>query len=263
MEFNIKTVTAVTDLGKLKGAAGGHRFICDDDNDYIVKFVDFNNKIAVNELIAGSLALELELPTPSKVLVHIPKEVIEDSPDLVTRQGQLAHLCSVLHIGSKGLPQQYEDFEKLSEERLQGMKLLNPEAMYGIVAFDNWLLNGDRNNNGNNMIGILPRNKMRYVAIDFSHGIVSESWSVAALTGAINSENSVPNFPFIENRLPNFSGFDKWIQNIEQFKDGRIEAILNSVPPEWKLDSNDKAILSGFIKARRNIVSKVISKRKR
>ena len=261
MEFNIKTVNAITDLGKLKGAAGGHRFICDDDNDYVVKFVDFNNKIAINELVAGSLALELGLPTPNKVLVHISKEVIEDSPELMTRQGQLTHLCSVLHVGSKGLPALYEDYEKLGEEKLRDKKLLNPEAMYGIVAFDNWLLNGDRNNVGNNMFGILPRDKIRYVAIDFSHGIASENWSATTLTGLMKSENPVPNFPFIENRLTDFSGFKDWIQNIEHFKDDRIESFLNSIPPEWKFDEKDKAILSDFIKTRRNIVCKVISKR--
>jgi len=32
--FTIPTINAITDLGRLGGAAASHRFFCDDQNDY-------------------------------------------------------------------------------------------------------------------------------------------------------------------------------------------------------------------------------------
>ena len=62
------TVNAIRDQGPVgKGGSGSHFFSCDDEKEYIVKFADMT-KTAVNELVGGSLALKINLPTPHLAL---------------------------------------------------------------------------------------------------------------------------------------------------------------------------------------------------
>jgi len=257
MSFELHTVNAVTDLGELSGAAHSHRFLCDDENDYIVKFVENNNKIAINELVGGLIALNLDLPTPIKVLVNIPTEVIDESDLLPARNIQ-----PILHIGSQELANEYEDFRKLGEIKLKTRKLINLDAFYGVKVFDNLVLNGDRNNPGNNMFAILPRNKMRYTVIDFSHCFTGENWTAENLEKQQKNKNVVNNFPFIENMLKDSEQFEPWLGKVESFDDGLIDSIFESVPNEWNVSENEKTIMSQFLKTRKDIVRNIILKKK-
>ncbi len=254
--FTIRTVNAITDMGKLGGAAGSHRFLCDDENDYIVKFVNPQNKIAINELVAGSIATELGLPTPGKVLVNISQEVIEDSEGLAD---QLIPLNP--HIGSNVLPKEGEDFKKFSEGKLNEMKLTNVESLYGIVAFDNWIHNTDRNNKGNNMITFLPRTKIRLVMIDFSHCFGGDNWTGDILNQIRDQDAPISNFPYIQRQLTDNSKFEQWIQKIENFQNERIDDILNCIPNTWNFDEAEKTILANFLQTRRGMVRRIITER--
>ncbi|MEO9309885.1 MAG: HipA family kinase [Nitrososphaera sp.] len=252
--MTLPIVNALTDLGQLRGAAGSHRFLADDQNDYIVKFVNGQNKIAINEIVAGLIAKKLGLPTPDKVLVNVTRDVIEDSGAL--NEGLLQ---TNPHIGSSVLPKEGEDFDKFSDEKLASMKLTNAESVYGIVAFDNWVLNNDRNNRGNNMIIFLPRNKIHLVMIDFSHCFGSENWSSASLTAIMNDKNAVPVFPYIAGLLTEKAKFASWLDKIETFEDSQITEILDSIPASWSFPEGEKAILLDFLKTRRDMVRKIIS----
>lgn len=65
----LPTVNAIRDLGLVgRGGSGAHFFSCDDNKEYVVKFVD-NTKTAVNELVGSSLALKIRLPTPQIAFV--------------------------------------------------------------------------------------------------------------------------------------------------------------------------------------------------
>lgn len=254
MSFELKTVNAVTDLGKKPGAAGGHRFLCDDENDYVVKFVDTGNKIAINEIVAGSLALNLELPTPNKILVNIPQEVIDESPELSGRG-----ISSITHIGSKGLPDIYGDFKKIKESQIQDMTLTNTDALYGVTVFDNWVCNKDRNNLGNNMVGLLPRNKIRYAAIDYSHCFLDQNWTAEILNTHVDLRDLMSNFPFIQNKISNTECFEPWIEKIETFEESKINSILGSIPTSWNFVQNEQAAMLNFLKSRRNIIRDIIN----
>jgi len=243
-------------MGGLRGAAASHRFVCDDENDYVVKFVNPQNKIAINELVAASIAIDLELPTPGKVLVNISREVIEDSEGL---NEQLIELSP--HIGSTVLPKEGEDFDKFSDEKLNEMKLTNAESLYGIVAFDNWIHNTDRNNRGNNMITFLPRTKIRLVMIDFSHCLGGNNWDSDALNQIKDKVEPVNNLPYIKNQLTDISKFEQWIQKIENFKDERIDEILNFIPDTWGFIKEEKDALADFLKTRKALVRRIITEK--
>lgn len=220
-----------------------------------MKFYDPSNKIAVNELVAGSIALNLGLPTPNKSLVNISTQVIEESQELISRQ-----IRTTPHIGSEELAKEYDDFKKLGEEKLKNKQLINPEAFFGVVVFDNWVLNNDRNNPGNNMFAILHRDKMRYAVVDFSHCFTDYKWNLDALKSKQTQETLVGNFPFIQQRLSEPKKFEPWIKKVEKFDGDLIDEILNSIPDEWKFEEKEKAVMSEFLKTRKDIVRKVILK---
>ena len=240
----------------MTGGAGSHRFLCDDENDYVVKFVNPQNKIAINELVVGSIATDLELATPGKVLVNVSKEVIEDSEDLPE---QLLDMNP--HIGSTVLPKEGEDFDKFADDKLNEMKLTNHEELYGFVALDNWIHNTDRNNRGNNMIIFLPRNKIRLVMIDFSHCFGGDNWTGDILNQIRDQDAPISNFPYIQRQLTDNSKFEHWIQKIENFQNERIDDILNCIPDTWNFDEAEKTILANFLQTRRGMVRRIITER--
>ena len=110
--------------------------ICDDDKEYVVKFVEANTKTTVNEWVAGSLALGINLPTPNVVQVNISKEIIDLSDELKKR-----NIESGLHVGMERLPKESSwDFQYINDQMLAGKELINGDKLYGVITFDNFLL---------------------------------------------------------------------------------------------------------------------------
>lgn len=101
MSTKLITINAIRDLGRVrKGGSNAHFFLCDDGNEYLVKFVDSGQtKTAINELVGGSLALKLNLPTPNTVLVNVSQDIIQLSDELRQR-----NILVGTHIGFQRLP---------------------------------------------------------------------------------------------------------------------------------------------------------------
>jgi len=237
-----------------KGGSGARFFLCDDDQEYVVKFVEAQTKTTVNEWVAGSLALQINLPTPNIVQVNISKEIIELSDALKKRNIQ-----SGLHVGIERLPKEVSwDFQYVNDKMLVGKTLVNADDLYGVITFDNWVLNSDRNNQGNNMIQILNDSQMKFIMIDFGHCFTNNTWD-QKLNEVKNSENLVPIFPFIKNRLIDFKEFEKWISIIEQFDENTIKRIIESVPKSWNLSENERVLLLDFIKSRKQLIRQIIT----
>ena len=112
-----------------------------------MKYAD-GKKTVVNELVGGSLAI-INLPTPNISLVNVSSEFIEVS-DVLRSRG----ITAGLQIGFAKLTNA-ADFHQLERQFSGEMILENSHDLYGIICFDNWVLNSDRNNAGNNMIEIL------------------------------------------------------------------------------------------------------------
>jgi len=251
----LETVNALSDIGKLEGAAKGHQFYCDDNHDYVVKFVDTTkNKIGINEFVAGAIAIELELPTPKKALVRVSMEVIEDSPFINKNE-----VTPGIHIGSELLPKGFEDFKKTNVNELNNHKIVNNNDLYGVVAFDNWIYNDDRDNVGNNMIRQFSNESIRYMMIDFSHCFARENWNITKLNTNKVKTKILPMFPLFNNRLDKPECYESWLKKIEEFNDERINKIFDDIPQEWNFNENDKAALMDFLKTRRNMVRNIIT----
>lgn len=246
-------VNGLRDLGPVKiGGSGSHFISCDDENEYIVKFADAT-KTVVNEYVCGSLALVLGLPVPQMSLVNLSKDLISLSPDLATRGINPGY-----HFGSRRLSNSTADFQHLDHDLFREHVLENVDDLYGVVAFDNWVLNADRNNTGNNMIEVLPNNRLKYYMIDFGHCFTGNSWD-SNLRSRINDLNFMAIFDYITKYLKDLDKFKKWCRKISDIQNEPINKFVDSIPPFWTITGEEKNVLKELVIERRTLVETIIT----
>lgn len=252
----VRIVVATEDLRKaVRGVSQAHFFKCDDKAEYLVKFsVAGGDKTVINELVAGTLAQGMNLPVPEIVLVNVPKSIIDNSEDLTKRK-----ISAGLHIGVMRIDA--EDFNYFDEERLKKYTLENPNDLHGVLAFDNWVLNIDRNNAGNNMLQVLSKNKVHYHMVDFGHCFHGSQWA-AELETRKDMKELMRVFPFFLKHIKDLKEFDGWFNKIEKFSDAEVDSIVASVPSSWNLGEAEKTILVNLIKHRRSLPKVIVTSKK-
>jgi hypothetical protein len=247
----VDVINAIRDLGRVKGASGAHFFGCDDDNEYIVKFANIG-KTTVNEFVCSSLAFKINLPTPSMALINVSKSLIDSSADLAQR-----NIKDGIHIGFNRLPDNVCDFSQLENKTIESRSLENPGDLYGVICFDNWVLNTDRNNPGNNMVEFLPYNKMRYYIVDFGHCFTGDSWD-GTLKNSKNITQLMGVFEFFRTHVNDISVFEKWFNSIEIIGDPEMDTLIDYIPDSWNLPMEEKTVLNDIIKYRRGLIRQII-----
>lgn len=236
-----------------KGISRAHIFDCDDNNGYLVKFFD-NRKTITNEFVGGRLAMCLGLPSPKVALVKITQDLIDLSQAIQKR-----NIRGGIHVGSR-FQEYITDFDHLTLQVLDGKILVNPEALYGVICFDTWLLNGDRDNTGNNMIEFLSDNRTKYWMIDFSHCFAGIDWNETLLASRKNDQQIMPRFNYLFRKyITDRKGFDDWFIRLETIPDADIQHIVDSIPEEWSLNPKERDELSDTIKRRRTLVRHIIA----
>jgi len=254
--MSVPIVNAISDLGSTKkGGSGSHYFFCDDDSEYVVKFFQANTKTTTNELVAGILALEINLSAPDLVIVNISKQVLAESGDDIKNR----KIQPGKHVGIKRLPDKTWDFEYWTDDLLKGKSLVNKDELYGVVCFDNWVINTDRDNTGNNMLQLLPKNEIRYWMVDFGHCFINNSWTEDSLKNKKEDTELMKVFSFIKNNLDTFQKFQSWFKKIENLHDNKLNDIVKSIPPSWTLSTGEKKILLEILKHRRTFPRRIIS----
>lgn len=224
-----------------------------DSKIYFVKpLLDAQPKVLPNELVGSILASILELPTPSFAL-------IECAPELM-RLISIPSLQHGVYFGSEFLEGSI-DFNPSSglgtRRPLDKITLLNEDALPGVVAFDNWVLNNDRNNAGNNLLVFAQEERAAtYYMIDFGHCFTGPSWTKATLTGSKDTRNPVSMFPFIQERIRNLGlRFDE--DKLEHIS-GSIFEVVDCVPETWPLMPEEANALKEFLNHRISVVREMI-----
>lgn len=248
----MNSLQAKTDLGPVnKGGSGSHFVRCDDNNVYVVKFAD-NSKTAINEYVGGSLAKMLNLPTPTMALINLSQELIDLSSQMSSRNVKPGY-----HIGSQKLPDNIMDFDKIDNDALTNFTLLNSDDLYGIICFDNWVLNTDRHNGGNNMIEVLPGQKLRFHIIDFGHCFVDNNWT--GLNNRIQEMNLMNYLPYFQRYLNKIESFEVWCKIIIKIDDSTIINLISSIPSSWMISKEESEQLVKFIQTRKELVLTIIN----
>jgi len=227
--------------------------------DYIVKTLLNNQpKVLPNELIGSLLAWKLDLPVLNFALI--------ECPDILTNQIPESSVVSGVYFGSEFLQGSF-DLRTYSSTGLNKLfdkiSLNNKEDLPGVVGFDNWLLNKDRNNLGNNLLrftGTQDQAFANYYMIDFGHCFTGPNWTKESLKSDQGRTEIVPIYPLLERQISTHNlSFDKFKSTIENnISDPIFDEILKFVPQEWPITIEEANVLKDFLNARIPIVIKMI-----
>jgi len=251
----VREVNAKTDLGPTgKGGSGSHYFLCNDNQEYVVKFDLSKQKTIINELVGGSLAGEIKLPAPEVVIVNITKEFF----DTATEELKKKKVQVGKHIGITRLPKKTWDFDYWKDDMLKPKTLTNQNDLYGVISFDNWVINTDRNNQGNNMLELLENDQVRYWMVDLGHCFLDNNWTIERLKKEAEQEKLMDVFPYIKERIDTLEDFSTWFKSIEKMEKKKINEIVDSVPPSWPLSKEEKSLLINLIQLRRKYPRNII-----
>jgi hypothetical protein len=245
--MKLRRVNAISAHEKAPIGVSGAWFLhCDDGFTYIVKFLD-DTKAVLNEFVGGNLCKSLTLPTPDIVLVRIERNLLDHLG--------LESIAEGDHIGFKKLQNSFDFNSPLTKLHLSN--IINGNSISGVLCFDNWVLNRDRANNGNNMIN-LENGVPVYYMIDFGHCFLSNSWTPPELDANRKTEE----FCYIQEQLNPFINLDDtnlWLARIQKFSIEEINCIVNSVPEYWsQFSSEDRRSLKSLLIDRKDLVGKVI-----
>lgn len=224
------------------GASHAKFVRAEDRNDYIIKepkLTPEHRLVAANELIAVQLAAHVGIPVREHAVLAMGPDLFFGSSRMIANT-----------------------FETLTEALYR--RCGNRSIIYQVVAFDVWLINGDRHN-GNLLARVVPGSKPSEYALlanDHSHCLVWPREDASVLTGLVGAPLDCtrrPPFvkiPFIRGDIVDGSKIHQAIDQIESITDQALDAIVNSVP-DGLIDANDRVIYGGFLKGRRDRLRKI------
>lgn len=237
---------------------------CSDGNIYIVKHSQLGNnyKQLINEYIAAHLAKAIGLSIPDFALIKINPEIFPDNVKF--ERGK----PNGLGFGSKFLDGVFNVFlkgTKYSELKRISQKPIGKDFL-AICIFDVWLRNSDRSiNNCNLLIQETPKS-IKLVAID--HVSIFAELNYLKLDQERNEHPPIGDTLiyhdfFSEMYYDNGIFFnkikDELLQSIYDLPEDAISKIVESVPEEWHLSSEQKEKIKDFIIHRKKIIESQIN----
>ena len=249
--MSLKIVNAETDLGKVgKGGSNARFVLCDDNKEYIVKYMkNQGQRLFINELVGALSGNLMGCAVPGFSLVKFDQDFINSSQDLknqnikegvfpgLSRIKDAVDLCS-----NQSIPSDLENMHKLPH----------------VVIFDNWVINKDRNNCGNLIISFSNGMKNFY-QIDHGHILGGPQWNTGSLVKIVSDSDLQPLFSSIADNIREGSFVSKALESLEAVNDDSILEFLSVIPPEWADNIEDiKKQINNLLSKRRNMVRGII-----
>ena len=238
-------VVARQHIKRMRGGANAHLVLADDDRYYVVKFRNNpqHQRILVNELVCSVMLKYLRLPAPGWEIVEVPKQLVDETPELTMEVGRGKRRCEPgLHFGSQypGDPARRAvyDYVPLSILRL----VLNADTFCGMVAFDKWVSNAD----GRQAIFFRDRAKhwlrvgdpagrispraLVYVVNMIDHGFAfnAQNWAFSD-----SPEVGLYTRPEVYSAVSGYHSFEPWLDLIRHFPAEVFDDAYKKTPPEW------------------------------
>jgi len=251
--IRIDMVRAVKEVKKMKGGSQSHLFECDDGRFYVVKFND-GTKNVTNEFVGSEVAHALQLPAPRHALVEIDQQLIENNPDLKQR-----NILAGIHHGTvfeeKALDLEARNLEPTT------IKIENSTDIPGVIAFDNLMVNTDRNNTGNNLfLQSSSAASYTYMMCDYNCIFSGNSWNAQTLASIVSNTNLMAIHPALANAITGVGQFESAFTRIEQLQISTTQTIINSIPSTWTISFDERIALVNFVEARKSKVREIILK---
>jgi hypothetical protein len=229
-------------LRPLKGGWSYPQLILfNDGHKYVVKFKNNRqgDKVLVNEYVAGKLARYLRLPVPKFTIVHIPKRFIQTT-SLKTFGFQPG-----VQFASRYIENGVCYSKNLSSQ------VINHHHLIGMVAFDHWVNNTDRNIRNLLLEPVQPISPHPYKVWMIDHGYCfpgCSKWSIKSLRQPPHWINS-PLYQalFQEDHESKNQVLSKYVNKINQLPAGVISNIIRSLPDDWRINREEKQALFTFL----------------
>lgn len=257
----MKTVTAITDFGPLGGAgqSAPHRMLCDDDQEYVVKFpIDGWPRALVNEGLGGRLAQELQLPIPDFALIEISDDLIGASPMLHQRG-----IGAGTYFGTVRLRHAFNFFDARAGV-ITAEHVTNRDQIAGAFGFDNWLINGDRQNLGNALLQAEVKDGgpvFRFYLIDCGFILAGPEWTPQSLDRWKDYSDFIRGLPLMHACVFEPDEFEPFIEKMQAISEQDLHSILLEIPIDWPLNEEDAAKVVELLAARKAVVAELLRDR--
>lgn len=229
--------------------------VTEDQEFFVAKYQDNpqGKRVLANELVASGIARELNLPSPEGVILEITEEFIK-ATDLKTDSG--AKVTAGLHYGSSDS----EDaiYKKEAIDLIGDVS--NKNKFPGIVLFDMLTINGDRDNAGNYFVKPLEDRNFTFHIIDHGHCFGTPNWDKK-----IDQKLGTWTPNYLKPMAANIVGtnpFTEYIDRIKNIRDDFIDEIVDAIPSEWDVPTDERTALSMFLKGQRDSIDTILYEKK-
>lgn len=240
MSHYIKPVHTIQKMQK--GHSRPHLIRFNDGNDYVVKFKNnpTGTRMLVNEYVAGKLAMLLNLPVVPFRTVYITRKFIEANASLFQSGFRSGYQFASLFIkDSTYLPKEFDSNQPIN--------ITNREQLSGVIAFDYWLGNIDRNRK-NLLLKSIPGIGYEFYMIDHGHCFMDSMWTVETLKAMPDMSDSWRkahrHYIFL---LQGDGGIAAYIKRIIEVPRKVLESVVRSIPADWDVSEIEREALIEFL----------------
>jgi hypothetical protein len=228
-KIDTPTVKAVQHIMCMRGGTQAHLLKCSDGHLYVVKFRNNPQHVRVlaNEMLATVLAECVGLPVPTRAIVDVGQDLIQDTPALSIRLDHFNIPCeSGAHFGARYVvsPLEGQVFNNLAETMLSNLR--NPETFAGILAVDKWTCNTD----GRQAMFWRRLREKKYNVTFIDQGCCFNTGAWTFPDGAM--QGVYADHEVYEN-VCSWDSFEPWLSRIEGMPDSTVWRAAGSIPPVW------------------------------
>lgn len=236
-----------------------HVILFSDGKKYVVKWNATRKdryKEVVNEYVVGKLAGLLSLPVVPQGLVYIPKEFIRKTPALHSKKYTFR---SGYQYGCVFI-ENCDEFKDVIDAPPSKKEVKNREMLAGITVFDQWVNNTDR---GIRNLLLERLGEGRYYVHMIDHGRCFPGryeWSARTLSEKPKYTIHWPIYKWTFSLLDNSKELTSFAKKIKSLPNKSIFEVIQSIPKEWKVSTEDrKALYKFFLKQKSNLSGIVAS----
>ncbi|WP_134699042.1 HipA family kinase [Ammoniphilus sp. YIM 78166] len=244
-------LTPVRWIKELKGKSYPQLIEFSDGFRYIVKFKNNpqGTKQIVNEYIGCQLAKHLHLPVPDSKLVSIDQSFIEQMHGRERYPFTSGRQFASLSIKRK---------KRIKKEFPPPSSIVNTDVLPGIVVFDHWLSNDDRNRNN-----ILLKRKKRggYCVFIIDQGNCFPGgfrWTIDTLREYPRPIRKRPFHQWILSMLSHPDELNRYIYNVKQLPESLLWETITSLPDDWNISWDEKSALFNHLIRGRNALEDIM-----